>query len=135
MKLLNALVFSLLLLFVSCNNDSTDVNITITGSEWSAYITDDGFGEIHLNIAGSTDADTVTVTTYGDGEIADYTLSLDSGKNFNEDVVISFTHSPVSDTAIKRTTIIKAYKDSSVKEILLESPDLYYLDHDCKCSK
>ncbi|MFH0974395.1 MAG: hypothetical protein V1874_01270 [Spirochaetota bacterium] len=131
MKQIKLILFPIFLFLFSCYTQDPDINLTITSSGWNAIITSEGIGEVHLNIAGSTDADIVTVKTYGDGAISDYQLTLDANKNFNEDVIIAFTHSPTTITAVQFNTVITAYKDGGRKMILLESQDLYYQPIDC----
>jgi hypothetical protein len=131
MKLSKSIIFTVFLFSFSCFEDIPNINLIITNSDWSAIITEDGVGEVHMNIVGSTDANNVTVKTYGDGVITDYTLTLDANKNFNEDIIISFTHAPDTNIVFKSATVVTAYKDDGTKEIKLESPDLNYLPIDC----
>ena len=116
---------------MACYNNDSNITLTITESQWNAIIACDGFGEVHLRIVGSTDASKVTVRTFGDGVVSDYTLNLDSNNNFNEDVIISFTHAPDSNVSFKSNTVITAYKNNKTKEVELSSSDLNYSAVDC----
>lgn len=88
-----------------------------------------GFGTVNLVISGATNADKVTVKTYGDGLIGDFPLDLDSKKSFNKDtVVISFTHfsSAPPTTEFEFSTNIKAYKGSDTLVVTFYSGKLKY---------
>lgn len=122
-KYIPSLILLLILNIASCFQD-INLTLDITKAEWSAVL-DNGFGEIHLKIAGKTSGDNVTIETHGDGLISEYELELDDDGNFDEDVIISFTSAP-DDTARKYNTVVKAYKYSAVNKVSLESPELNF---------
>ena len=85
------------------------------------------FGDVHLNLSGSTTGDKVTVITYGDGIIDELELDLDQDKKFSQDIVIKFTHA-ADNIPRKYNTVITAYKGNSTTKIDLESGELTYLE-------
>jgi len=79
--------------------------------------------------SSSTNADKVTVRTYGDGVITDQNIVLDSKKSFNRDTVtVSFTHfSGVPPSGeFERNTIVKAIKGTDTLIVILNSGKLKY---------
>jgi len=90
---------------------------------------DNGFGNVNLSILGNTNADKVTVETYGDGLIGDLDLVLDSKKNFkNDTIVVSFTHfsGTLPNEEFERITELKAIKGSDTLIVTLNSGKLKY---------
>ena len=85
------------------------------------------FGNVHLNLSGSTTGDKVTVITYGDGVIDELELDLDQDKKFSQDIVIKFTHA-ADNVPRKYSTVLTAYKGSISTSIDLESEELTYLE-------
>ena len=84
------------------------------------------FGNVNLNLSGSTTGDKVTIITYGDGIIDELELDLDQDKKFSQDIVIKFTHT-ADDIPRKYSTVLTAYKGSNTTKISLESEELTYL--------
>jgi hypothetical protein len=98
--------------------------LTIEKVQW--YTSMDGsFGNVVLHIAGKTTFDAVTVRTMGDGVIYDKPLKLDKDNNFDETVVISFTHQP-NDEPFHVTTTVKAAFGNNTIEKELNSGELVY---------
>ncbi len=85
------------------------------------------FGNVHLNLSGSTTGDKVTVITYGDGVIGEIELDLDQDKRFAQEVMIRFTHA-ADNVPRKYSTVLTAYKGSYTTSISLESEELTYLE-------
>ena len=85
------------------------------------------FGDVHLNLSGSTTGDKVTVITYGDGIIDELELDLDQDKKFSQDIVIKFTHA-ADNIPRKYSTVLTAYQGSNTTKISLESEELTYLE-------
>jgi len=85
------------------------------------------FGDVHLNLSGSTTGDKVTIITYGDGIIDELELDLDQDKKFSQDIVIKFTHA-ADNIPRKYSTVLTAYKGSNTTKISLESEELTYLE-------
>jgi hypothetical protein len=120
------LIFLLVIIaFVSCSKKD-DAALRITDSQW--YLTRNilGGGEVNLKISGSTNGDKVTVRTYGDGVIFDENVELDSKRNFNKDVGISFTATSVPSGEFEMSTKVMAYKGSDISVVYLKSGKLKY---------
>ena len=120
------IIFLLVIIgFVSCSKRE-DVTLNITNSQW--YLTRNilGGGEVNLKILGSTNGDKVTVRTYGDGVIFDENVELDSKKNFNKDVGISFTATSVQSGEFEMSTKVTAYRGNDSTMIPLNSGKLKY---------
>jgi len=84
------------------------------------------FGNIHLDLSGSTTGDKVTVKTYGDGVTEEFELDLDQDKAFSQDVVIAFT-AFADNIPRKYSTVVTAYSGNSTTTVNLESEELTYL--------
>jgi hypothetical protein len=114
--------------FVSCSKkeDLSPATLNITNSQW--YLTRNGIGGgyVNLKIEGSTNGDKVTIRTHGDGVNSDENVELDSRKNFNKDVVISFTATSVPSTEFEISTKVIAYKGTDTLEVPLNSGKLKY---------
>jgi hypothetical protein len=114
-----------IIVFVSCSKRE-DATLRITNSQW--YLTKNiyGGGEVNLKILGSTNGDKVTIRTYGDGVVSDENAELDSKKNFNSDIVISFTATSVPSGEFEVSTKVMAYKDTDTLVVPLNSGKLKY---------
>lgn len=123
-------VISLLIitLFISCSKkeDDSPATISINNSQWYLTRTNYGGGMVNLKLAGSTNCNKVTIRTFGDGVVTDEIMELDSRKNFNTDVVISFTATSVPSGEFEKNTIIKAYKGLDTLKVPLNSGKLKY---------
>lgn len=143
------LFFCLVLIFASCAkkenkennatshqfsksiNDSTrnytsskDITLSINKSTWYTEKIN-GFGNIYLELSGTTNADKLLMETYGDGLIGYANLDLNAN-NFNSGKIqISFTHAPTNDF-ISESTIIKAYKGMDSLIVTIASGQLKY---------
>lgn len=120
------LLFSILIVFccISCDTNDDHIELNITKSEWSTEVIED-FGHVYLDIEGETNAEMVTVRTIGDGVIFDYELNLDNEGCFQDTIMISFMHNPIT-YSFTASTIIRAYKNTKIKEITLESGELSF---------
>jgi hypothetical protein len=110
--------------------DSKGTSLNIINSVWFTTTTNsNSFGQVNLAISGSTNADKVTVMTYGDGVLYEENIQLDLSKGFTNDTTgISFTHfsgTPPT-TGFEMSTIIKAYKGSDTLKVTLNSGKLKY---------
>lgn len=116
-------------LFCSSCLDNTLI-LTLNKTDWyttTEKINDLTFGYVHLSISGITTGDKVTVVTYGDGLISEQELDLDQENEFDQDVIIKFTH--MADNVPRSySTVITAYKRNSSTKISLESEELVYLE-------
>jgi hypothetical protein len=123
------IIFLLIIIgFASCNknNDNPHITLNITTSQWYLTRTNYGGGMVHLNLAGSTNGNKVTVRTYGDGVINDENVALYSRKTFNKDVVISFTATSVPSGEFEVSTKVMAYKGTDTLVVPLNSGKLKY---------
>ncbi len=115
-----------------CSNDSIRNYVNSKGImlqiKKSIWYTEkiNGFGNVNLEIIGSTNAERLTVQTFGDGLISDVNVVLDSKNNFSsEKIGISFTHDSTVDY-ITQGTIIKAYKGSDTLYVTIQSGRMKY---------
>jgi hypothetical protein len=114
--------------FASCskNEDHSPATLNITNSQWYLTRTNYGGGMVNLKIEGSTNGDKVTIRTHGDGVNSDENVELDSRKNFNKDVVISFTATSVPSSEFEVSTKVMAYKGADTLIVTLNSGKLKY---------
>jgi hypothetical protein len=121
----NIFFICLIIVFASCSKKD-DATLRITNSQW--YLTKNiyGGGEVNLKILGSTNGDKVTIRTYGDGVVSDENAELDSKKNFNKDIVISFTETSVPSGEFEVSTKVMAYKGTDTLVVPLNSGKLKY---------
>jgi hypothetical protein len=114
--------------FASCSKkeDHSPATLNITTSQWYLTRTNYGGGMVNLKIEGSTNGDKVTIRTHGDGVNSDENVELDSRKNFNKDVVISFTATSVPITEFEVNTKVMAYKGTDTLIVPLNSGKLKY---------
>lgn len=116
-----------LIALASCSKeDNSPVTLNITNSQWYLTRTNYGGGMVNLKIEGSTNGDKVTIRTHGDGVNSDEIVELDSRKNFNKDVVISFTATSVPSTEFEVSTKVMAYKGTDTLIVPLNSGKLKY---------
>ncbi len=116
------------IVIASCSKkeDISEITLNITDSQWYLTRTNYGGGLVNLKIAGSTNGDKVTVRTHGDGVISDENVELDSKKNFNKDIVISFTATSVPSGEFEVNTKVMAYKGTDTLVVPLNSGKLKY---------
>ncbi len=128
------LVMTLIVLLASC---SEKPKVNISNSFWYMTITNDTSGSlsaVYLKISGTTNADKVTVESYGDGLLTEQNIALDSTKSFkNATVQICFEYRPsLGRNKMLKTeelkvgtpnisTKVKAYKGSDTSLIILKS--------------
>ena len=110
--------------------DSKGTIITITNSLWFTTTTNSkSFGQVNLAITGSTNADKVSVLTFGDGLMGEQYILLNADMSFKPDTFgISFSHfsgQPPA-TGFERSTVIMAYKGSDTLTVTLNSGKLKY---------
>ncbi|MDD5016148.1 MAG: hypothetical protein PHW73_13820 [Atribacterota bacterium] len=131
MKKLLVLILIILLpvfLLSCCLNNEPILSLSyIVWYTTTEEIGDLTFGDVHLNLSGSTTGDKVTVITYGDGIIDELELNLDQDKKFSQDIVIKFTHA-ADNIPQKYSTVLTAYAGSCTTNINLESEELTYLE-------
>lgn len=103
-KSLTPFLISILLGFTACKEAQYSTNAVETGSKLKLEIYDSYwfakavkvrsgmFGHVFLVIKGKTNAERMTVKTYGDGIRSNYPIKIDSAGMFNDTIPISFTH-------------------------------------------
>ena len=129
MKNIFVLIIILFVLFCSGCLDNPPI-LNLNNIQWyttTEAINDLTFGYVHLSISGVTTGDKVTVLTYGDGILSEQELELDQENQFEEDIVIKFTHMADEIPRIY-STVITAYKGNSSTKINLESEELFFLN-------
>jgi len=126
--ILMLIMLSSVFLLSGCLNNEPILSLSYV--EWyttTEVIGDLTFGNVHLNLSGSTTGDKVTVITYGDGVIDELDLDLNQDKKFSQDIVTKFTHA-ADNIPRKYSTVLTAYKGSTSTSINLESEELAYLE-------
>ncbi len=87
------------------------------------------FGHVMLFIRGKTNAERLTVLTYGDGKRGDFPLLIKPGGAFSDTINISFAPMQFGTDLTKpfhSETIVKAYLDSEEFDTTLYSGNLQY---------
>ncbi len=114
------------------NTNGTSLSITNsiwhTTKQWGAQNVD-GFVSVYLVISGSTNADKVTVRTFGDGVTIDEDIKIDLTRKFTNDTIpISFSHflGTFPNDEFETKTFIKAYKGSDTLIVTMNSGKLRY---------
>ena len=128
------LFLSVVLTIASCEKaeDNSPPNLSVTSSDWftttTGNLTDGFFGNVYLSISGATNADNVTIETYGDGEISEHSLLLDSNNNFNDTICISFIHfsHTIPTGEMESNTKIKAIKSNDTLVVTLNSSKITF---------
>jgi len=118
----------MIIAFTSCSKkeDNTPATLNINYFQWYLTRTNYGGGMVNLKIEGSTNGDKVTIRTHGDGVNSDVNVELDSRKNFNDDIIISFTVTSVPSTEFEVSTKVMAYKGTDTLGVTLNSGKLKY---------
>lgn len=139
------LLMSILFAFTACSKDEdnsqdptidypnsqiyTSTNgtkLVLHSAQWYLTKASNGGGNVCLKIVGFTNADKVTIETYGDGVIDKVDVELDSKKNFTKDVVICFFATTLPSGELEKSTIIKVYRGSDVLTVDLKSGKLKF---------
>jgi hypothetical protein len=110
----------------SKNTDNIDITLNITNSQWYLTRINNVGGMVNLKITGSTNADKVTIRTYGDGVVYDEKVELGSKKSFNEDITISFTMDSVPGGEFEVSTKVMASNSTDTLIVPLNSGKLQY---------
>lgn len=106
-------------------NSQSGISLEVTQQNW--YLEKEGNGgSINLNITGSTNGDSATIRSYGDGLISDLKLELDAQKHFTKDLCISFFATSRPEGDINCGTLIYVYKNAETFEVVLNSCTLHY---------
>jgi hypothetical protein len=102
----------LLPLFLNCRkSDPEQMTLNITSTDWyttTSTYNNNTFCEVHVKVSGNSNAELISIETYGDGLARCGELKCDSDKKFNADVFICFF--PLRDSLKgKFGTVITAY--------------------------
>ena len=100
--------------------------LQLTKQDWYLTINEHGGGFISVSLTGSTNGDSLTILTRGDGLLYDYKIPLNSNKQFNQDVSISFSANSVPSGSFKEPTYILVYRGNDTLRVNLESCPLSY---------
>ncbi len=141
---LHAILLSGILAFSACSKDDDSDSIMTCSNGQKSFSSDNGTkldvdtqtwylqrdktggGSVNLRIAGSITGDSATLRTYGDGLIFDSEIELNSNKEFNQDVSISFTATTVPEGDIEGKTLIYVYGLKDTLEVELKGCTLRY---------
>ena len=129
-KILVLMLILLLPVFLLSGCVNNEPILSLSYVEWyttTEEIDNMVFGNVYLNLSGSTTGDKVTVVTYGDGIIDELELDLDQDKKFSQDIVILFT-CEADNIPREYSTVLTAYTGSYITSISLESEELAYLE-------
>lgn len=131
-----AFVISLLILASCSKNNNTFIPtdaysdakgtwVKVDSAQWYLTRLYNG-GELHVKLNGSTNADKIDIRTSGDGVLTDNALPLDANKNFNCDVVNSYSVSSVQTSTFTTATRLIAYKGTDTLIVTINSGPLKY---------
>lgn len=120
---------------VSCKKDtesykkSNNLALTLTSQEW--YLKQNSLSgvDVGVKIVGSLKGDSATIRTFGDGLIADWKISLDEEKKFNQTVGVFFTSSPLSESVITANTYIIVYSGKDTLKVDISSCPLQNIQY------
>jgi hypothetical protein len=136
-----SLLFPILLIslfFAACKKDNNSVNnktpakytdangtfVVLSTADWFTTLQGSS-GTVNLNISGNTNADKITVTTYGDGLISEYPVGTTNQYFNNANIGISFTQS-ADKTLFQQSTTLQAIKGTDTLKVTLASGNLQY---------
>jgi len=106
-------------------SDVRGTYITTNAVTW--YLTTEGSGgTVHVKLAGVTNAEKITVTTYGDGLNSEIPMTMSGDGSFTEDIPVSFSATSRATGPFQESTVLKAYKGSDVFSVTLNSGNLQY---------
>jgi hypothetical protein len=117
------------------NQHQPSVKLKITNSTWVASVSKSNrtmVGHVNLVIKGKTNAEKLTVLTYGDGVRGEMPVKLGIDGKFNDTIGISFVYFGTTQPDYSRIfyskTIVKAYLNSDEIDTTLNSGPLQYRD-------
>jgi len=106
-------------------NDAKGTSIIVSSVSWY-LITQGNGGEVHIKIAGTTNAGRLVLTTYGDGLQTDINIDIDNNHRFSEDAVMSFSATSRQTDTFQENALVTAYKGSDTLKATLPSGNLHY---------
>jgi len=107
-------------------SSTSGTTLNLTKQDWYLTRNDIGGGYISVGLTGTTNGDSLTILTRGDGLLCDYKIALNSNKQFNQDISISFTATSVPSGSFTTSTYLLVYKGSDTLKVDLESCPLSY---------
>ena len=107
-------------------SSTSGTTLYLTKQDWFLKRNTIGGGNINVGLSGTTNGDSITILTHGDGLLYYYKIALDSEKYFNQDISISFTANSVPSGSFKKTTNILVFKGSDTLRVDLKSCPLSY---------
>ena len=116
----------------SKNPNSKKIEIKIYQAFWftkTEKLTHAIVGHVNLAIKGKTNAERITIRTFGDGVISDQNLNINPNGLFNDTIEICFNYiSPIPDHTITKDskTILKAYLGTETIDTTFTSGSLQY---------
>jgi len=105
---------------------TSGVTLNLTKQDWYLTRFSVNGGCISVGLAGTTNGDSLTILTRGDGLLSDYKIPLNSVKEFNQDISISFTATSVPKGFFTEPTYLLVYKGNDTLRVNLESCSLSY---------
>ena len=114
------------------NYHDSVVNVNLTKVNWFTTIVKNNdklyFGNIFLNLQGSTNAENIFIETYGDGVVGWHKINLNSNNTFQDTINISFSPSDHSlkGTETSKSTRLMAIKSNDTLIETLNSGKIYY---------
>lgn len=106
-------------------SDDKGTYIILSTQNWMAVQQNQG-GEVTLSIAGVTNADSITITTAGDGVAGTSNVTISPGSQFAGQFIISFSATSRQTGTFTSSTKLKVYKGNDVLEVPLTSGNLQY---------
>lgn len=107
-------------------SSTSGTTLYLTKQDWYLKRNSIGGGNINVGLSGTTNGDSITILTRGDGLFYYYKIALDSEKHFNQDISISFTANSVPSGILMESTNILVFKGSDTLRVALESCPLSY---------
>jgi len=107
-------------------SSTSGTTLNLSKQDWYLTRNDIGGGNISVGLSGTTNGDSLTILTRGDGFFYDYKIPLNSKKQFNKDITISFTANSVPSGSLTESTNILVFKGSDTLRVALESCPLSY---------
>jgi len=118
--------FIIVLMSCAKKSETTKVFLNLTKENWITSKNGE-FRNTKVILSGTTNADKLTVETYGDGVLDQHPIVLDSKKSFSNDTVaISFQYLGTNpyDSTITVSTKVRAYKGSDTLVIDINNKDI-----------
>jgi len=110
----------------STYSSTSGTTLNLTRQDWFLTRNVIGGGNVNVGLTGTTNGDSITILTRGDGLLGNYKIALDSRKQFNPDISISFTATSVPLGSFKVSTYLLVFKGNDTLRVELESCPLKY---------